>query len=411
MHFLISFYFLSFLLLRHASDVGVLVLALFGMLILIIRPMRVRALSSISSWTRQDTLMCFAFSSVFLFKLIASAWSASPHLGFNNAVWHAHFFAWPFVMIAIAYCKPKLDHVLSAIAIALCFVGLWMTWSLLSGHEGYYPRLFKINTGVLAELMLVFGALLLVAASFSVRQKQMKASCLYLLGVCAALIVLYSTSRRTECLGFFVIICLVVLWSVRQWLSVWRTVIIVIFFVLCLIGVFYLRQERFLQAYREIMLYFNTTVGDTNAINTSVGARLEMYRLGLRAFLDNPFFGMGSGVRPFLLQSYGGLTETQFPHRHFHSEFLQVLVEGGLAWVALMLAAIVYWFKHAVFEAYKRSPILALMAAFLSISFMLAGSISASLIYGPANSALVMLSALIWVCIRQQAHEYHSSNY
>lgn len=402
MHILVTVYFLLFLLLRHASDVGVLLFAMLGVCVLLIPSMRIRALSSISGWNRQDTLMSLAFSSVFLFKLVSSAWSASPQLGLSNAVWHAHFFVWPFVLLAMLYCKPKLNQVLSAIALALCAVGAWMAWGLLLGKEGYYPKIFKINPGVLAELMLVFGAVLLVASSVRFRESLFKEALLYVLGACAALIVLYSTSRRTEWLSFFVIICLVVLWNARSWLNLWRTIVIITLFVACLIGVFYLRQERFLQAYREIMLYFTATAGDASAVTTSVGARLEMYRLGLSAFFDNPIFGMGSGVRPYLLQAYGGLSEAQFPHRHFHSEFLQAMVEGGIVWATLLSAAIVYWFKQAVFEAYKQSPILALMAAFLSISYMLAGSISASLIYGAANSALVMLSALIWVCIRQK---------
>lgn len=154
-------------------------------------------------------------------------------------------------------------------------------------------------------------------------------------------------------------------------------------------------------AYREFVDYFNMLGVDSNAAATSVGARLEMYRLGLKAFWHNPIFGMGSGVRPYLLQAYGGLSETQLPHRHFHSEFIQVLVEGGIVWALALTAAIAYWFKRAVFATYQHAKVLALMAAFLSFSYMLAGSISAGLIYGPANATLVMFGALIWVCIRQ----------
>jgi O-antigen ligase len=401
MHFLISLYFLLYLLVRHASELGVFVFALLGLVVLIVPSMRLHALSSISGWQRRDSWMALSLTSVFIFKLLSSLWSASPSLGLNNAVWHAHFAVWPLVVLAMLYCKPKLNQALGALSVSLLITGAWMFYAILAGKSGYYPLIFKINVGVLAELVLVCASLLLVAATTPSDTKKNAWRWIYLLGAIGAFIILYSTGRRTEWIAFFIVLGSLALWHLRSSLTLGRALLVFFAFVVMVGILFYLRQERLILAYREIVQYFAVLGKDSSALATSVGARLEMYRLGLTVFWHNPIFGLGSGVRPFLLQAYGGLSEAQLPHRHFHSEFLQVLVEGGLAWAGALLAAIVYWFKKAVFGAWYKSPLLASLAAYLSISFMLAGSVSAGLIYGPANATFVMFSALIWVCIRQ----------
>jgi O-antigen ligase len=401
MHHLISLYFLLYLLIRHASEVGLIALALFGVLVLIVPGMRAKAMGSVSGWQRQDTWMVVSITSVFVFKLVSSLWSASPALGISNATWHAHFAVWPFVVVAMLYCKPKLNHVLGSLSAALVFTGLWMLYSIITGKIGYYPLVYKINVGVLAELVLVCGSLLLVAATTGFANRPKRLTVLYGLGVAGAFVILYSTGRRTEWIGFFVVCISLGLWHLRASFNWWRAVLAVLVLAGSCFVLFYLRQDRLMLAYREVVHYFNVLGVDASAAATSVGARLEMYRLGLTAFWHNPVFGMGSGVRPYLLQAYGGLGETQLTHRHFHSEFLQVLVEGGLVWALALSAAISYWFRRAVFGVWKNNEMLALIAAYLSIAFMLAGSISAGLIYGPANATFVMFSALIWVCIRQ----------
>ena len=402
-HYFVSAYFFVFLLIRHASELGVVLFALLGVVVLVVPNMRRVAFASMSGWQRQDTAMALVFSSVFMFKLIASSWSASPQLGLSNALWHAHFAVWPLVFVAMLYCKPQLNQVLSGLSLALIFTGVWTAWSLFSGHPSFYPLVFKINTGVLAQLVLVCGSLLLVAASTQYENKRVWHRYLYTAGLIGALIVLYFSDRRTEWLAFFALASLINIWQLRNWFTPARAVLAACIFFAALLLIVYLRQERFALAYREIVHYFTVLGLDSSAVNTSVGARLEMYRLGLSAFLDHPFFGMGSGVRPYLLQAYGGLGESQLPHRHFHSEYLQTLVEGGIVWALLLSAAIVYWFKRAMFASYQHTHLLATLAASLSMCYLLSGSISAGLIYGPANALLVMCSALIWVCIRQKS--------
>jgi O-antigen ligase len=398
---LVTLYFFLYITIRHASEVGLVVFSILGLIILIVPTMRLRALGAMSGWRTHDSWMSLSMCSVFIFKIISSTWSASPELGLNNAVWHAHFATWPLIVLAFLYCKPKINDALIALSAALSVTGLWTFLTILSGSHGYYQEIFKINPGVLAELVLVCGSLLLVAATtYNQNNRKFDILC-FRLGVLGAFVILYSTGRRTEWIGFFVVVCSLTIWHLRHSFNLCRSFFAIVLISIIVFTFFYLRQDRFVLAYREFIQYFDLLGESTIVTASSVGARLEMYRLGLTAFFNNPIFGMGSGVRPYLLQAYGGLNEAQFPHRHFHSEFLQVLVEGGLIWAGVLTAAIVYWLKQAVFNTWSTRPVLALMAAYLSISFLLAGSMSAGLIYGPANATFVMFSALIWVSIRQ----------
>ena len=401
MHALVTLYFFLFLTVRHAIELGALFFAALGLVSIIIPAMRVRALSSIGGWQQRDSWMALSLMSVFLFKLVSSIWSSSSALALNNAVWHVHFLVWPMVFLGLIYCKPRLHDALLALSISLCATGAWAVLTFFVKLESYYTLVYKINSGVLAELVLVCGSLLMVAVVQPKHSQARWRTALYAAGAVGAVAILYSTQRRTEWIGFFVVAVSVLSWHYRQSLTLFRGVLAALSLICAIAVFFYLRQDRFMLAYHEFTIYFDALGTDRNALNTSVGARLEMYRLGLAAFFDNPVLGMGAGVRPYLLQAYGGLNEAQFGHRHFHSEFLQVLVEGGIVWALLLSTAIFYWFKHAVYLVWGFHPQLSLMAFYLSASYMLAGSISAGLIYGAANGALVIFSALIWASLRQ----------
>jgi O-antigen ligase len=403
MHIFITLYFLAFILLRHAIEIGMLLIGLFGLICLIVPVMRHQAIQSIGGWREQDTWISLGLTSVFIFKFLSALWSASPELAFKNALWHAHFAVWPLVFIGLVCCKPMHSDALSALSVGLLVVGLWTVFALKFNQATYHTLIFKINSGVLAELVMVCGSLLLVAAAQAAPAQNRWRTYLYILGAIGAFLVLYTTHRRTEWIGFFIVISTLGVWRYRQSVTPLRVVIAVLLLVAAILVLFYLRQERFTTAYREAVQYFALLGKDQSALATSVGARLEMYRLGLAAFADNPFFGMGAGVRPYLLQAYGGLGEVQMPHRHFHSEFLQVLVEGGLVWATIVTATIVYWFKYAVKSMWQSMPQLAMLSFYIVFCYMLAGSVSASLIYGPANGAFVMFTALLWCCIRQNS--------
>jgi O-antigen ligase len=164
----------------------------------------------------------------------------------------------------------------------------------------------------------------------------------------------------------------------------------------------YLRWEKFATGFAELSNYFELRGQDPQVVLSSWGARLEMYRVGWLGFMDHPWLGMSAGARPYLMQVYGAPGEDVFGHRHFHSEILQTLVEGGLIWFALLGSAVVYAVRQMVIQPWGYARELALFALGLLTAYAIEGVFSAALIYGEANGVFVVASAWVWLQLRQQ---------
>ena len=409
MSFLVPIYFFCFLVFRGATDAGWGVFTLLGLVCAAVPSMRARELLSIGGWKRQDSLLALAIGSVFLFKLTSALWAETPKLAISNAVWHVYLITWPLVFMGLVYCKPRLNHALYALAAGLIVVAAYDAVALIQQIPFYHAReSFGMNVGILAELVLVSGSWMLVAATTPERI-QFRARALFVLAVLAAWLVLYTTGRRTEWVVFFMVTLLIGVWRIRHWLSATRVLILCVMLVFICVGLFELRKERFLLAYTEVSQYFSTPNGEVNkAIFTSVGARLEMYRLGISGFLDHPILGMSAGVRPDLLPQYGGGGMGEgFKHRHFHSEYVQALVEGGLVWAGIFLTSVVYFIRKLVLEPirhYGQNQI-SVLAFALVASYMLTGMFTAALVYNQPVATFTVFSAFLWSLIRCQALE------
>lgn len=90
-------------------------------------------------------------------------------------------------------------------------------------------------------------------------------------------------------------------------------------------------QYRIDLLWQEILLYFSG-----EAIDTSIGLRIQMWKLGLHLFAENPFFGYGDGGYAQLLE------DAKFKHlvspaaqamalmAGFHNEFISHAVRSGI---------------------------------------------------------------------------------
>jgi O-antigen ligase len=92
-----------------------------------------------------------------------------------------------------------------------------------------------------------------------------------------------------------------------------------------------------------------------------------------------------------------------FTHRHFHSEYLQTLVEGGLVWALVLSAALAYLAQQWLFKPTPNQREVALLAAAVMLAYALEGLFSSALVYGPSNGLLVLSTAWIWCQLRPAA--------
>ena len=126
-----------------------------------------------------------------------------------------------------------------------------------------------------------------------------------------------------------------------------------------------------------------------------------MYRLAFLAFCEKPWLGWGAGIRPHQLSQFGAPPFEMFTHRHFHSEYLQTLVEGGVIWALLFATSLAYIARQWLFKPSESQRETVLLAAAVMLAYGLEGIFSSALVYGPSNGLLVVCTAWIWLQLRQ----------
>jgi O-antigen ligase len=401
--FLPALYFLGVILIPGATELGVLVLALLGLVVLL--RWRVPGAVGLHSfqWQSVDSRLSLAFALVFLFKFLSMLWADQPRLALSNALWHLHFLLWPLVLLGLHHCGAAQRDVERAVAAGLVAVAAWFVVFKLSGERWLpFEDAGSSNLGVLAQMTLFLGTWNLLALSrpgvdWRTADGRLKAAAFV-----AAWVVMIASTRRLELLGLLLVTASVLAYRLRSRLTVGRLLVLVLG-VVALTGLMvFLRWEKFETGFTELSNYFALRGKDPQVVLSSWGARLEMYRVGWLGFMDHPWLGMSAGARPYLMQMYGAPGEDVFGHRHFHSEILQTLVEGGVVWLVLLASAVAYAVRQMVIKPWRDAPELSLMALGLLGAYAIEGVFSAALIYGEANGVFVVASAWVWLQLRQQ---------
>lgn len=403
LRFLPPLYFLGVILIAGATELGALVLALLGLPVLL----NWRAQGALGlqgfQWRSVDSRLSLAFASVFLFKCLSMLWADQPRLAFSNAVWHLHFLLWPLVLLGLHRCSAAQKDVERAVAAGLVAVAAWFVVFKLSGGRWLsFEDAGSSNVGVLAQMTLFLATWNLLALTRPGERLQSADGAFKAVAFVAAWVVMIASTRRLELLGLLLVTATVLVYRLRSRLTVWR-LLWVLLAVLALTGLMvYLRWEKFAMGFADLSNYFELRGTDPQVALSSWGARLEMYRVGWLGFMDHPWLGMSAGARPYLMQMYGAPGEDVFGHRHFHSEILQTLVEGGVVWFLLLASALAYAVRQMVIKPWRDSRELSLMALGLLGAYAIEGVFSAALIYGEANGVFVVASAWVWLQLRQQ---------
>jgi O-antigen ligase len=299
--------------------------------------------------------------------------------------------------LGLSRFRTSQSQIDNAVAGGLVFVALWRGIYALTGLPVFDPG--SAGIGLLAQLAMTMGAwnLLALTRKDSTRKiwRALQAAALP-----STFIIIILSTRRQELLGFFLIFSGIIIYRLRNYLTPWRSTFIIFILFVILISLIAVRWEKFAIGLNEIFYYFQQG-NDEYVINTSWGARLEMWRIGWIAFIDNPWFGLSASVRPSGLQIYGAPPAELFGHRHFHQHILQVLVEGGVFGMAVFLAALGYTINEMIVKPFKQNPEVSLLSIALLASYIMEGLASAPLVYDKPNALLVITSAWLWLQIRK----------
>jgi len=357
------------------------------------------------AWTREDTLLALCFMSIPLFKALSVLWSSSPALAWGNVAWHLYFLFWPLVLLGLARCympdgfpkQANVKQVEIATATGLVLTGLYsLYWVKWQGQPNLYEALG--NLGITAQLAMALGTWNLLALTRP-DQRGLGARALLCMAWISTWIVLVFSTRRLELLGFAALNACV--WLYRLWprlTAAQRATLIALSLALAT-GVFALRWEKFALGFSEISQYFARRASGDPYVDSSWGARLEMWRLGWQSFVEHPWLGISASARPRDMPGAPALEI--FGHRHFHSHLMQTLVEGGLLGLVISAAGLWYSSRMLIVQSWSHERELALLAAGLLGAYAIEGLASATLIYDKPNTMLVITSAWLWLQIRQ----------
>ena len=345
-------------------------------------------------WTRQDTWLALCFMSIPAFKALTVLWSEAPHLAWANVGWHLYFAFWPLVLLGLARCSTRPSPVDQGLALGLIATALYSVYRVALAGDDHNGALG--NVGITAQLTMVLGGWNLLALTRANTPLPVRG--LYAAAFASTWVVLLLTTRRLELLGFAVLTFGIGLYRLRHQLSRARLVMVGLVSLIMVGLLVSMRWEKFALGLSEVQNYFARRAQGAPYIDSSWGARLEMWRLGWQAFVEHPWLGIGAGARPFGLP--GAPSAEIFGHRHFHSHLMQTAVEGGVLGLLVFGWSLVYSIRRLVLQAWSTQREVSLLGLSLLCAYALEGAASATLIYDKPNALLVVMSCWVWLQLR-----------
>lgn len=146
---------------------------------------------------------------------------------------------------------------------------------------------------------------------------------LFMSAVAANLMVVTLSEVRIAVLGYFSLIPALWLIDTRIFKHLLPKLAVLLFMLVAL----FLFSDRLQQGFRDLALYLN------GISDTSWGIRLELWKLSLNAFLAHPLIGWGLNPFDTLINANFEFAPKHFDAPHFHNDFFNLLVTGGITLV------------------------------------------------------------------------------
>lgn len=365
--------------------------------------------SSINSeiWNNSEKnywLVPICFASIFFIKLFSALWAISHKEAVSNAFNNIHFILWPGVMIFLSQAKLSPRHAEPWIVFSMVILMIWFVVARIFFPGSEDAMCFKAgghNCGLLGHTIAFLLLWLFIA--FSRPEENLRNKLWLLVGLIAGWIAFLGTIRRTELLGLLVGMLVVIIWRFNQLFSIKRAVITAGFCGILLFFVWPVMQPKFMVVESEVSAYLQGGENRLHATQTSVGARLEMYRIAIEAIIDKPLLGWGAGLKPKHLAQYATDPKNPYPYSNFHQQYLQVFLEVGILGGVIIGVMAIYLIYQTLIIPWRnnRKELAALFAA-LYFTYAWKGLAYASFGYSLPNAAFVFFSAWFWVAVKNR---------
>lgn len=379
-------------------------MSLTGAWLFIFRRADVESSLSAGTHVRQLWLVPLCFTSVFFVKLLSASWALIPKEAIDTAFNSIHFLLWPGLVIYLRRANVSVRQAEPWIAFSMLVLMLWYLGARFFFPMSVDAQCFKAgahNCGLLGQTM-AFMLLWLFIAVTRPDSKGIR-RILLLCGLLAGWVAFLGTVRRTEMLGLLLGMSVVLAWRFKERLSVKKVLAVLSLCSAVFLMAWPVMAPRFSIVSQEVDLYLQGGAARQQAIQTSVGARLEMYRIGLQAIESRPWLGWGAGLKPRHVAEFATDPKNPYGYSNFHQQYLQVILEVGLIGGFLALVMVGYvcrWMLVAPWQQGRRE--LAVIVAALYFTYAWKALANGALLYSVTNSVFVFFSAWFWAELTQK---------
>lgn len=268
------------------------------------------------------------------------------------------------VIIFIVYSSVKFDILLYSIPLGSFISGIVALYQyyILSLESAFYNQM-KIQSGDMAMSLGLFSFVIAFHLLDVNKYKQKQIALVILFGIFGVLASLLSFAR-----GGWVgvpILLLIIIFLYRHLLS--KKLLLGGITFLCIISVVLTVNNKFVnrlsEAQYELKLYLS---GDDKV--SSIGERLDMWKIGSKAFLEHPISGWSLKELDYYKKDLADkdvVTKASISFSHLHNQFIDELAKkgilGGIAILGIFIVPLHLFYRKVVGQGNKRIKFISIL--------------------------------------------------
>ncbi|MDU4396657.1 MAG: O-antigen ligase [Haemophilus parainfluenzae] len=266
------------------------------------------------------------------------------------------------VIIFIVYSSVKFDILLYSIPLGSFISGVVALYQyyILSLESAFYNQM-KIQSGDIAMSLGLFS----FGISFYFLDAKKSKLALFSIGcgIFGVLASILSFTRGGWISAPFIVITLLFLY--RYLLS--RKVLIGLSLILCFSGALLMMNNQFTGRISDAKYQLDVYLSGYNKVS-SVGERLDMWKIGSKAFLEHPISGWSLKELDYYKKDLADkdvVTKTSISFSHLHNQFIDELAKkgilGGIAILSIFIVPLHLFYRKVVGQRNKRIKFISIL--------------------------------------------------
>lgn len=266
------------------------------------------------------------------------------------------------VIIFIVYSSVKFDILLYSIPLGSFISGVVALYQyyILSLESAFYNQM-KIQSG---DIAMSLGLFSFGIAFYFLDVKKSKLALFSVgCGIFGVLASILSFARGGWISAPFIVITLLFLY--RYLLS--RKVLIGLSLILCFYGALLMMNNQFIGRISDAKYQLDVYLSSYNKVS-SVGERLDMWKIGSKAFLEHPISGWSLKELDYYKKDLADkdvVTKASISFSHLHNQFIDELAKkgilGGIAILSIFIVPLHLFYRKVVGQGNKRIKFISIL--------------------------------------------------